>query len=85
LTQIPNLTDRNLLNFDRTESPETGYGQSEIGDKPSEPIQCLSAWKPDGNVQMPSARLVVPNTEEEWRVGKRKYKSPESPKYLRQL
>ena len=57
--EIPNLSNRNLLNFDRTEFHETGYGQSEIGDKPNEPIQCLSAWKPD-NVQMPSARLVVP-------------------------
>jgi len=39
--------------------------QSEISDELSKPIQCLSAWKPDGNVQMSNARLVVSNTEEE--------------------
>src|ERR1700678_3691203 len=35
----------------------------EIADEPSERNQGLSAWEPEGSVQMPSASLVLPNTE----------------------
>ena len=53
--------------------PESSSRQSEIADEQSEPIQGLSAWKPEGSVQMPSARLVLPNTEGSRWVGEKKF------------